>query len=75
MPSCDRIRRKGLHGLVILRRFGLGACLADDMGLGKTIQFITYLLHIKDHEPRSRDKPRFTPDLPDLRTGQLAKGN
>ncbi|WP_440119638.1 DEAD/DEAH box helicase [Paenibacillus sp. QZ-Y1] len=46
-------QKEGFAWLGFLRRFGLGACLADDMGLGKTIQFITYLLHIKDHEPRS----------------------
>ncbi|WP_256992649.1 DEAD/DEAH box helicase [Paenibacillus sp. XY044] len=38
----------GFSWLAFLRRFGLGACLADDMGLGKTIQFITYLLHLKE---------------------------
>ncbi|MGD8189554.1 DEAD/DEAH box helicase [Brevibacillus ginsengisoli] len=39
---------EGSSWLLFLRRFGLGACLADDMGLGKTIQFITYLLQLKD---------------------------
>ncbi|MEC0243698.1 DEAD/DEAH box helicase [Paenibacillus dokdonensis] len=38
----------GYSWLAFLRRFGLGACLADDMGLGKTVQFITYLLHLKE---------------------------
>lgn len=38
---------KGSSWLLFLRQFGLGACLADDMGLGKTVQFITYLLHLK----------------------------
>ena len=38
----------GFAWLTYLRRFGLGACLADDMGLGKTVQFITYLLHLKE---------------------------
>lgn len=38
----------GYSWLVFLRRFGLGACLADDMGLGKTVQFIAYLLHLKE---------------------------
>ncbi|QRG70078.1 DEAD/DEAH box helicase [Brevibacillus choshinensis] len=38
---------EGSSWLFFLRRFGLGACLADDMGLGKTVQFITYLLHLK----------------------------
>ncbi|WP_106769217.1 DEAD/DEAH box helicase [Paenibacillus faecalis] len=41
-------QREGFAWLAFLRRFGLGACLADDMGLGKTVQFITYLLHIKE---------------------------
>ncbi|MWV47369.1 ATP-dependent helicase [Paenibacillus sp. HJL G12] len=38
----------GYSWLAFLRKFGLGACLADDMGLGKTVQFITYLLHLKE---------------------------
>ncbi|MGF7049968.1 SNF2 family DNA or RNA helicase [Paenibacillus sp. DS2015] len=41
-------QRDGYAWLAFLRRFGLGACLADDMGLGKTVQFIAYLLHIKE---------------------------
>jgi SNF2 family DNA or RNA helicase len=41
---------EGVSWLLFLRRFGLGACLADDMGLGKTVQFISYLLHIKETE-------------------------
>ncbi|MCD1260035.1 DEAD/DEAH box helicase [Paenibacillus athensensis] len=40
----------GISWLLFLRRFGLGGCLADDMGLGKTIQWITYLLSVKEHE-------------------------
>jgi len=40
----------GVSWLMFLRRFGLGACLADDMGLGKTIQWITYLLLVKERE-------------------------
>ncbi|WP_025701794.1 DEAD/DEAH box helicase, partial [Paenibacillus forsythiae] len=39
---------EGYAWLVLLRRFGLGACLADDMGLGKTVQLISYLLHLKE---------------------------
>lgn len=42
-------QQSGYAWLAFLRRFGLGACLADDMGLGKTVQFITYLLHIKEN--------------------------
>jgi SNF2 family DNA or RNA helicase len=41
-------QQDGYAWLVFLRRFGLGACLADDMGLGKTVQFIAYLLHLKE---------------------------
>jgi SNF2 family DNA or RNA helicase len=40
----------GASWLLFLRRFGLGGCLADDMGLGKTIQWISYLLHVKENE-------------------------
>ncbi|MDR0270797.1 DEAD/DEAH box helicase [Paenibacillus sp.] len=39
----------GFSWLAFMRRFGLGACLADDMGLGKTVQFITYLLYLKEN--------------------------
>ncbi|NOU92951.1 ATP-dependent helicase [Paenibacillus sp. LMG 31456] len=38
----------GLSWLLFLRKCGLGACLADDMGLGKTIQFISYLLQVRE---------------------------
>jgi SNF2 family DNA or RNA helicase len=38
----------GVSWMAFLKRFGLGACLADDMGLGKTIEFIAFLLHLKD---------------------------
>jgi SNF2 family DNA or RNA helicase len=41
-------QREGYAWLAFLRRYGLGACLADDMGLGKTVQFIAYLLHMKE---------------------------
>lgn len=44
---------EGVAWLLYLRRFGFGACLADDMGLGKTVQYIAYLLHVKQHEPQS----------------------
>ncbi|MFC5652690.1 DEAD/DEAH box helicase [Paenibacillus solisilvae] len=44
-------QRDGFAWLAFLRRFGLGACLADDMGLGKTVQFIAYLLHLKESNP------------------------
>lgn len=42
-------QQTGYAWLAFLRRFGLGACLADDMGLGKTVQFIAYLLYIKEN--------------------------
>ncbi|HEY0828975.1 MAG TPA: DEAD/DEAH box helicase [Bacilli bacterium] len=38
---------KGFSWLIGMRHMSLGACLADDMGLGKTIQWIAYLLHLK----------------------------
>jgi SNF2 family DNA or RNA helicase len=41
---------EGVAWLLFLRQFGLGGCLADDMGLGKTIQWITYLLALKEHD-------------------------
>lgn len=41
-------QREGVSWMLFLRRFGLGGCLADDMGLGKTIQWISYLLTVKD---------------------------
>lgn len=43
----------GSSWLAFLRRFGLGGCLADDMGLGKTVQFIAYLLDVKEQEKKS----------------------
>ncbi|WP_299491152.1 DEAD/DEAH box helicase [Acaryochloris sp. IP29b_bin.137] len=41
---------RGVGWLVFLEQWGLGACLADDMGLGKTVQFIAYLLHLKNED-------------------------
>lgn len=41
-------QEKGFSWLAFLERWGLGACLADDMGLGKTIQFIAFVLHLKE---------------------------
>ncbi|MFU1793375.1 DEAD/DEAH box helicase [Paenibacillus azoreducens] len=46
----------GFSWLAFMRRFGLGACLADDMGLGKTVQFITYLLHLKENGGEEEQK-------------------
>ncbi len=45
-----KYQRSGYAWLMFLRRFGLGGCLADDMGLGKTIQWIAYLLGVKEKE-------------------------
>lgn len=42
---------EGVSWLLFLRKIGFGGCLADDMGLGKTIQWITYLLALKEHQP------------------------
>lgn len=69
----------GYSWLMFLRQFGLGACLADDMGLGKTIQWIAYVLRVKEMEPASgasllicptslignwqRELERFAPDV------------
>nr|WP_261381295.1 DEAD/DEAH box helicase [Paenibacillus cremeus] len=39
---------EGISWLIFLRECGFGGCLADDMGLGKTIQFITYLLLMRE---------------------------
>ncbi len=41
-------QERGVAWLAFLERWGLGACLADDMGLGKTIEFIAFLLHLKE---------------------------
>ncbi|BAT51544.1 hypothetical protein NOS3756_04700 [Nostoc sp. NIES-3756] len=43
-------QERGAAWLAFLERWGLGACLADDMGLGKTIQFIAFLLHLKEQD-------------------------
>jgi SNF2 family DNA or RNA helicase len=48
-------QERGVGWLAFLERWGLGACLADDMGLGKTIQFIAFLLHLK--EENALEKP------------------
>jgi len=41
---------RGVAWLAFLERWGLGACLADDMGLGKSIEFIAFLLHLKEQD-------------------------
>ncbi|MFW5436133.1 DEAD/DEAH box helicase [Paenibacillus apiarius] len=49
--SLRAYQAEGYSWLMFMRRFGLGACLADDMGLGKTIQWIAYLLRVKEEAP------------------------
>lgn len=49
-----RYQQEGFSWLLFLRKFGLGGCLADDMGLGKTIQWISYLLTVKQEEAESK---------------------
>ena len=77
--SLRKYQLAGATWLLFLRRFGLGGCLADDMGLGKTIQWIAYLLIVKEREnpalpsllicPTSvlgnwqKELARFAPDL------------
>lgn len=71
-------QKQGAAWLAGLYRFGFGGCLADDMGLGKTVQYIAYLLHLKEKEatgpsllvcPTSlignwmKELARFAPDL------------
>jgi len=54
---CGQLRpyqARGTSWLSFLERWGLGACLADDMGLGKTIEFIAFLLHLKEQEKLSQ---------------------
>jgi SNF2 family DNA or RNA helicase len=41
---------RGVGWLAFLEEWNLGACLADDMGLGKTIEFIAFLLHLKEQQ-------------------------
>ncbi|MBP1994845.1 DEAD/DEAH box helicase [Paenibacillus eucommiae] len=48
--SLRHYQMDGISWLLFLRKCGLGGCLADDMGLGKTIQWITYLLTVKEQE-------------------------
>jgi SNF2 family DNA or RNA helicase len=51
---------QGVSWLLFLRNMGLGGCLADDMGLGKTIQFIAYLLKVREQgetETKIKSKP------------------
>lgn len=40
----------GVSWLLFLRSLGFGGCLADDMGLGKTVQYIAYLLKVREQE-------------------------
>ncbi|WP_427162292.1 DEAD/DEAH box helicase [Aliinostoc sp. HNIBRCY26] len=43
-------QERGAAWLAFLERWGLGACLADDMGLGKTVEFIAFLLYLKEQD-------------------------
>lgn len=79
LGTLRKYQADGYSWLMFLRRFGLGACLADDMGLGKTIQWIAYVLKVKEEEPDSgpsllicptslignwqKELERFAPDL------------
>lgn len=54
--SLRHYQHEGFSWLAFLRSFGLGACLADDMGLGKTVQFIAYLLHVKESASGRKDR-------------------
>lgn len=61
---------QGVSWLLFLRNMGLGGCLADDMGLGKTIQFIAYLLKVREQrdggseaEAKSNSKLSSKPSL------------
>lgn len=72
-------QQQGMSWLLFLRKYGFGGCLSDDMGLGKTVQFISYLLKVKEAEneagpsliicPTSvlgnwqKELERFAPDL------------
>ncbi|MEM9274732.1 MAG: DEAD/DEAH box helicase [Cyanobacteria bacterium P01_F01_bin.143] len=41
---------RGVGWLSFLETWSLGSCLADDMGLGKTIQFISFVLNLKNQD-------------------------
>jgi SNF2 family DNA or RNA helicase len=43
-------QERGAAWLAFLERWGLGACLADDMGLGKTVEFIAFILYLKEQD-------------------------
>ncbi|KRE75404.1 DEAD/DEAH box helicase [Paenibacillus sp. Soil750] len=53
---------QGVSWLLFLRNMGLGSCLADDMGLGKTIQFIAYLLKVRE-QGKTEEKLKSKPSL------------
>lgn len=53
---------QGVSWLLFLRNMGLGGCLADDMGLGKTIQFIAYLLKVRE-QGKTEEKLKSKPSL------------
>ncbi|GEO26577.1 ATP-dependent helicase [Alicyclobacillus acidoterrestris] len=49
-------QKQGFSWLLWLRKYGFGACLADDMGLGKTVQYIAYLLAIREAAADAREQ-------------------
>ncbi|ANE45186.1 helicase [Paenibacillus swuensis] len=65
-------QQDGFGWLTFLRRYGLGACLADDMGLGKTVQFIAYLLHIKESHAAYQAELASGPKAADFTPSTLA---
>ncbi len=46
-------QRDGVKWLWLLRKLGLGGCLADDMGLGKTVQVIAILVLLRRERARA----------------------
>lgn len=47
--SLRHYQQVGLGWMQVLRRIGLGGCLADDMGLGKTVQVLALLAEVHAH--------------------------
>lgn len=49
----------GLRWLNRLSGLGIGGCLADDMGLGKTIQFLAFILSLKETATDPLERKQF----------------